>query len=345
MRYAFLFLCILLSPLSHALELKAGAPSRYVVQHGDTLWGIANRYLKNPWEWKTLWHANPKIKNPNRLYAGAVLILGYYHKKPYLRVLSNGTIKLSPNIRTTANQELIPPIPLGDIKPFLDESLILDEDALIRAPYVVALMGERMLGGQGDEIYVKGLHRSKQLPPGGSIAYSIFRQGMTYLDPLTKQLLGFKATLVGYGELLTGGDPATVLVTNITRGIQIQDKVLINNSPEFELYFEPATPTTSVAGLIIELPANMPMGNSQGAEGNIATLNIGTNAGLKAGDVLGVYAKPRFVKDPKNLLFPIQLPPQRIGEAMIFRAFTKTSFALIVRSTRAIYLMDIVTNP
>jgi hypothetical protein len=89
----------------------------------------------------------------------------------------------------------------------------------------------------------------------------------------------------------------------------------------------------------------MPSGSSQGAVGNVIALTKGTKDGLKAGDVLGVFGKERIVKDPKNYLVPIKLPPERIGEAMVFRAFTNTSFALVVRSTRAIYLLDTVANP
>jgi hypothetical protein len=339
-------LCCLLPSIAQALSLRADAPREYVVQRGDTLWEIANRYLKNPWEWKELWRANPHIKNPNHLYAGAVLSLHSYHKKPYIRVLSNGTVKLSPTIRATEAEEKIPPIPLGDIKPFLTQSLILDEDILYKAPYVVALSRERMLGDQGDEVYVKGLHPSPIIPEGETIEYSLFRPGKTYIDPLTKQILGYKAALVGYGELSAGGEPATVLLTAITAGVKREDKVLINNSPEFELYFEPSTPAVTVHGLIIEMIASeMPSGTSQGAVGNIVVLNIGAEAGLQAGDVLGIYAKPRVVADPNNHMISIKLPPERIGEALVFRPFTKTSFALIVRSTHAVYLLDTVTNP
>jgi hypothetical protein len=345
MRYFLLFFFFLLSPLTYALSLRSDSPTQYVVQQGDTLWSIASQYLKNPWEWKALWHANLQIKNPNRLYPGAILVLDYYQSKPYLKVLSNGTVKLSPNMRATAMDEAVPPIPLGDIKPFLNESLILDEDVLSRAPYIVALMGEHMLGGQGDEVYVRGLHSSTQMPQGGTIAYSIFRAGKDYLDPITKQLLGYKATLVGYGELRAGGEPATILLTNINVGIQKGDQVLINNSPEFELYFEPETPNQHVKGYIVEMPINLPSGSTQAAAGSVITLNLGVSSGLKAGDVLGVYGKQRIVKDPKNALVPITLPPERIGEAMVFRTFTKTSFALIVRSTRPVYLLDTVTNP
>ena len=345
MRYFLLLFCILLSTINNALTLKANAPTRYVVQHGDSLWTIASRYLDHPWEWKALWRANPNIRNPNRLYAGAVLVLAYYQNTPYIKVLSNGTIKLSPNTRFEPLNDVIPPIPLADISPFLNESLVLDENILSRAPYVVAYRGEHMLGGQGDEVYVKGLHVSKELPQGGTIAYSLFRPGRPYVDPITKQFLGYKASIVGYGELLVGGDPATIVLTSIIQGIQTEDRVLINNSPEFELTFEPQTPSTNVHGYIIEMPGGMPNGISQGAVGQVIVLNLGAKNGLKPGDVLGLYGKLRVVKDPRNSSISIKLPPERIGEAIVFRAFTKTSFALIVRSTRAIYILDKVANP
>ncbi len=345
MRYILLLICILFSTLTSALTLKVNAPGRYVVQPGDSLWTIACRYLEHPWEWKALWRANPHIKNPNKIYVGAVLVLDYYKDAPYIRVLSNGTVKLSPHVRAEPLGDLIPPIPLDDIKPWLNESLVLDENVLARAPYVVAYMGEHMLGGQGDEVYVKGLHPSPVMPVGGSIAYSLFRQGKAYADPITKEFLGFKASIVGSGELVAGGEPATIVLTNIFEGIKIEDRVLINNSPEFDLTFEPQAPSCPVHGLVIDMPGGMPGGNSQEAVGGVIVVNLGAKNGLKAGDVLGLYGKARIVKDPKNPFIPIKLPPERIGEAMVFRAFTKTSFALIVRSTRAVYPLDIITNP
>lgn len=346
MRYYLLIFCFIIPSFCQALSLRADSPKRYVVQKGDTLWSISCRYLKNPWEWKSLWRANPNIQNPDRLYPGAVLVLEYYQDAPYIRVLSNGTIKLSPSIRQTQIEEAVPPIPLGDIKPFLNESLILDADVLNRAPYVVALPVERMRGGQGDEVYVKGLHCSKKMPEGGTIAYSLFRGGRNYFDPITNELLGYKAVLVGYGELIAGGDPATVLLTSINLGIKIGDTVLINNHPEFELYFEPETPNVRISGgYIVELPINMPEGTSQGAAGNVVVINKGMKDGLKPGDVLGIYGKQRVVNDPKNRVKPIKLPKERLGEAMVFRTFSKTSFALVLRSNRAVKLLDTVTNP
>ncbi len=333
-----------------AVTLREDAPARYTVQSGDSLWGIANRYLKYPWEWKALWHANPAIKNPHHLYAGAVITLRYNQKRPYLKVLSNGTIKLSPHVRPVASENSIPTIPLADLLPFFNESVVLDRNMLHGAPYVIAFMNEHLLGGQGDEVYVKNLcPKTQVLPPGVSIAYAIYRPCGSYWDPITKQRLGYKTTLVGYGELVRAGDPATVVITDIVEGIRLYDKVMPNNYPDFDLSFEPKSPMVPVRGDIIDLPGDY----TQGGVGLVAVIDRGQDAGLQPGDVLGVYTRPRlvnnleyhYVEKPPCEYPCVPLPPERIGEVMVFRTFSRTSIALVVRSTRAIKKFDTVTNP
>ncbi|MGQ3891974.1 LysM peptidoglycan-binding domain-containing protein [Legionella sp. CNM-4043-24] len=341
MRCLMIIILILISFISQALSLRDDLPKRYIVQPGDTLWEIASKYLDNPWEWKILWHANPRIHNPNRLYAGDVIELRYYQRKPYLHVLSNGTIKLSPFVRPSPIGNAIPAIPLMDIKPFLNASLIMDQDRLLNAPYVVAYKRERMLGGQGDELYVKKLHPSKTMPKGATIAYAVYRPGPPYTDPFTGELLGYKASIIGYAELMAGGEPATILLTEITEGVKIRDRVMLNDYPEFDLYFEPSAPLYPVEGRIIELPPAY----TRGAVGLVAVINKGQNAGLEAGNVLAIYSPRRVVQDPMRLDKSITLPRERAGDMLIFRTFSKTSLGLVVRSNQAVHLRDIVTNP
>jgi hypothetical protein len=349
MRYVMLALCLVVAISCHALSLRPDAPVRYVVQPGDTLWGIANRYLKNPWEWKELWHANPQIQNPNHLYAGAVIALRYHNEKPYLRVLSNGTIKLSPHMKALPLEDPIPPIPYEELKAFLNGSLILDRNVLKDAPFVVAFPMEHAMAGQGDEVFVEHLCPFKR-PPGGTISYAIYRRCGVYYEPGTGQFLGYKASLIGYAELLHEGEPATVVVTDITQGVRLRDRVLPNTFPAFDLYFEPKTPRVPVFGKIIDFSGDY----TQGGLGLIAVISRGRDAGLQAGDVLGVYSKPRQVS---NKLFRyrrwgkkcdqqcVTIPPERIGEMMVFRVFSRASYALVVRSTRPIKKYDTVTNP
>ena len=350
MRYMLLILCLFFAIPGYTITLRPDAPARYEVQPGDSLWGIANRYLVHPWEWHALLRSNPNIKNPNRLYPGAIIELRYHKKNPYLKVSSNGTIKLSPRMRPTSLDKPIPVVPLSDIKPFLSESIVLDDDFLADAPRVVAFTTEHMMGGQGDEVYVKWLCPPwYHLPEGETVSYAIYRPSGTYKEPRTKRFLGYKAVLVGYGELLREGDPAAVLITDIIQGIKLDDKVMPNNYPEFNLYFEPKAPSIPVQGSIIDMMGDF----MQGAVGLVAVIDRGVDAGLQPGDVLGIYSRPRLVnnnayrfdKKPPCQAPCIQVPPERIGEMMVFRTFTHTSLALVVRSTRATSRFDTVTNP
>ena len=43
---------------AETLRVRPGAPARYTVKQGDTLWGISGKYLYRPWKWPALWGAN-----------------------------------------------------------------------------------------------------------------------------------------------------------------------------------------------------------------------------------------------------------------------------------------------
>ncbi len=52
-------------------DTAAAAPESYVVQPGDTLWNLSQRFLNNPWYWPKVWAINPDFDNPNWIRPGA----------------------------------------------------------------------------------------------------------------------------------------------------------------------------------------------------------------------------------------------------------------------------------
>jgi LysM domain len=348
MRIVIIILSIFVTIQSQALSLKDNPPNEYVVKTGDTLWGIASRYLDSPWEWKDLWHANPKIKNPNRLYPGAILHLRFFKNKPYLTVTRNGTIKLSPHARPAPLENAIPPIPLNDIKPFLNGSEVFDEDILGHAPYIAAYFGEHLVGGQGDIVYVKDLDKVEFNPmtghainPENYISYAVFRPDGVYEEPVSKEFLGFKAKLIGFAQMIKRGDPATMILSDINEGVHLKDRVLPDDKPTFSPYFEPQTPTMQIDGHIIDIFG----GITQVARGQVVVIDKGKNFDLVPGVVLALYQRGRIIEDPINRQKEIKLPQERIGEVMLFKIFSRTSYGLIVRSIRSVKKLDTVTSP
>jgi LysM repeat protein len=58
-------------------SVTPASPARtYVVQAGDTLWSLAQRFYGNPWMWPHIYHANqPQIHDPNDIYVGERLTI------------------------------------------------------------------------------------------------------------------------------------------------------------------------------------------------------------------------------------------------------------------------------
>lgn len=305
-------------------------PQEYVVQPGDTLWDIANQFLRDPWYWPEIWYNNPDIENPHLIYPGDHIALLYVGGERRLHV------KWSPRIRI---QDLPPPIstiPLDVIRPFLVTSQVLSEEELDTLPHIIASRDDHLVLGQGDTIYARPLAEADHT------TYSILRKGDAFIDPGTGELLGYEAIHVGDSSLSRSGDPASLQIIESKREGLLGDLLKPATDAPFPPRFQPHAPASEVEGQIIHLVDAI----SRIARNQVAVINLGQRDGIEPGHVLAINQRGRIVQDRYSEGTPeIKLPDERAGVMMVFLSYEKVSYGLIMESQRPVQRFDLVTNP
>jgi len=335
------------------LKLKDGAPDRYVVQRGDTLWSIATKFLNDQWRWPEIWRMNQEqIRNPHVIAPGDVLVLDRSVSPPRLRLAEEGaaaggagraeSVKLSPSVYTQPLAAYaIPAIPAKAIEPFLTQPLIVESRGLARAPRIVAAEENRVNVGKGSIAYVSGVGASKEP------FWQVYRAGQALVDPDTGRTLGFEAVFLGTARVTRDGEPATVQILDSKKEISAGDRLIPVPPPTIPNYV-PHAPDSAVSGRIIALYDSL--ATSVGGRDSIISINRGKRDGLEPGHVLAVYRNV-VVYDQEDYLKSreaskrIQLPPERYGLVFVFRTFESVSYALVMESSRPIQPGDIVQKP
>ncbi len=327
------------SPDHHNVEFKASAPEQYTVVPGDTLWDLSNRFLVQPWYWPEIWYLNPQIENPHLIYPGDVISIFYVGGKPYLTVGGGPRVtKLSPKVRAEDIDAQTYGIAIPAIQQFIIRPRVVSEETLDTAPYILSSIEERLAFGAGDRVYARGFNGD----PQGQ--YTVFRKGEALHDPVSDELLGYEAIIVGDGEVIRSDDPATFDLTQTKREALRGDRLLPVNFGEIDTEFVPRAAPADTHGHVISLfDAISQVGTYQ-----VITLSLGERNGIQKGHVLDINQAGRVVADPfekPGSLVDVELPEETAGRAMVFRTFEKVSYALVMETTRSIQVGDSATSP
>lgn len=338
------------------VALKADRPARYTVVKGDTLWGIAARFLKNPWQWPEVWKLNNRIKNPHLIYPGDAIALRYVDGQPELTLLRNEklapaappsepaaeaparpTVKLAPRIHTEPLEKAIPTISPSAIAPFLTQPLVVGEQELDKAGYVTTGLDNRIALGNTSEFYARGLQDAAQE------FYQIFRKGKPIRNPDNpKDILGYEAIYLGDAKRLQSGDPAKLVVTRVKQEIIPGDR-LVASAPTAALpYYYPRPPKTKLEGKILSSLSDVATAEL-GTHGIVA-INLGAREGVEEGNVLRVMYHVGSLKDPVTRE-PYKLPDEEAALIMVFRVFERVSYALVMNASRPVHIFDTVVSP
>ncbi|WP_341580930.1 LysM peptidoglycan-binding domain-containing protein [Marinobacter metalliresistant] len=333
--YALAATTLLLTSWAHAApELRSDHPERYTVVKGDTLWDISARFLNNPWYWPEIWHVNPQVANPHLIYPGDRLALVYIDGKPRItKVATSDVVRLSPQVRSEPIDTPIPAIPLDAIGSFLTDTRIVSPEELNGAPYVLEGEDGRIITGAGDRIYARGEKPANKV--------GVFRRSKEFRDPGTGEFLGLEARSIARGDVAReNGDVLTVNLTSSNEEVRIGDRLLVSEDRRLTTSFVPSVPSENVEGQMISVDG----GVSQIGQFDVVAINRGTREGLEAGNVMAVLKSGNLVRDPVTGE-TIELPSERAGLLMVFQAYEKMSYGLVLQASRALAVGDKVTNP
>ena len=319
---------IAIAAIAAEAPFNEDVPEKYTVKKGDTLWDISDLYLRDPWLWPEIWYANPQIANPHLIYPGDIISMVYIDGRPRLMLEKRDRrVKLSPEVKVVPESEAIPALPLDIINSFLTRNRIVTQEEVDRAPYVVAGYEKKLLSGSGDTFYARG--QFDETP-----TYGLYRVGEPYLDPVTQEILGIRAQDVGSAKVQrVADDIATMLATRSLEEVRIGERLLPHEERPLNSIFYPSAPESTVEG-----------GITQVGHLDVVSINRGEREGLEAGNILAIFKRGEEVTDyiAKE---KINLPNEQAGLLMIFRAFEKMSYGLVIKAERPLAVNDIVKNP
>jgi hypothetical protein len=171
----------------------------------------------------------------------------------------------------------------------------------------------------------------------------VVRPGDPYKDAETGEILGYEALYISSSDLLQPGDPATLMLSNMELETIKGDRLLpvVADTP-LNTFF-PAAPKQEVNGSIISVLN----GVTQIGQFNVVVLDRGASDGLEPGSVLTIDHRGETIRDvvSKTAGETVTLPDEPAGTLMVFRTFDRVSFALIMKASRAIHVLDRVHNP
>ena len=96
-------------------------------------------------------------------------------------------------------------------------------------------------------------------------------------------------------------------------------------------------------------PEQHPLGrpSTQIGRYNVVVIDKGTADGLLPGHELDIYQNGRITRDPFSAIQndAVKLPDELAGTLMVFRPFERISYALVMRASRNIHVLDKVQTP
>jgi hypothetical protein len=348
------------APAAEAPATPSPAPAveenpAYIIKRGDTLWDIANTFLKDPFLWPFIWKANPSIANPDLIFVGNKLVIPSL--TPIERALKAETAPKEPlgekqvvvekpiPPQAETQQEGIPGARITTPKPVAageetagvgsrvmmpEEQIypIIDKYAMISAGFVnEEETGDTIRGSQEegktifgyDDIVYVSMHDADSVKVGDK--YLIYTSLQRVKHPITHKSFGNLIKGLGVLQIIAKDPAAKVLTARITISFDAIEKgnMLTPYQEPVPIYHSSQKKSKDISGYILEVTDRRTIN----AQTDVVYLDKGNADGVEPGDGFLVYEEP----DKKGF------PKKVIGEVQVLLVKEHTSTATVKKST------------
>ncbi len=165
-------------------------PQFHVVETGDTLWEISDRYFSSAWDWPRVWSYNPTITSPHWIYPGDLI-----------RLIPVGSLETASDLVKQRALSVDPKAPkrLRSTTVTLRQLSFVDREALREAARVKGGVQEKVMLTEGDTIYLS-YNRKRPLKVGQR--YSIYSEKQRLKHPKSSRHVGSYVNILGELEVL-----------------------------------------------------------------------------------------------------------------------------------------------
>lgn len=299
----------------------------YIIQKGDTLWGISEKHYNDTFLWPKLWKFNPEIENPDLIYPGTKIriptkeeLLGQAVAVPIVE--KEQPLVIEPPIPVVEPVVEIPVAKPEPPKKFLVEKILYNSIGWISAELpgigqITSSPSERRIFGNNDIVY---LNAAKEVISGDK--FLTVRTIKKVKHPKTGKSMGYQIRVTGMVEVF-GKDSGTPKskVKHAFEDINIGDRIIPYN--ETDPPFAPDVPRTpDINGYIVESYMN----DSITSAYRLIYLDKGQVDGLEAGDIFSLFSEKPIV--------------HTVGTIQIVSLQPATSAAIILDSSKEITVGD-----
>lgn len=317
---ALIAMCVLLFPLA----ATAQTPEQiYTIKKGDTLWGISQKFIKDPYYWPNLWANNPFITNPHFIYPGQKV------------AIRDGRLVLLPGEAEAAATQPVDSMPIEPVEEITVKGVAGSEgfitlDEIQSAGTLVDATDDRILLSYQDQIFVK--IEDPNLQPGDT--YTLVEVGEKITHPVSKEVLGHRVSHLGEAQITSVTPPvATAVIRRVTKEIS-RGALLIPKEPTSRdiVLKKSAAPLTGY--IVANNREKIAL-----SQHDVIYLDLGFEDGLEPGNMVYI-TRPRQTTHHTLPGHQVELPDELLGAAVILSTQPQTSAALILKSVTPINTGD-----